>query len=1079
MNEKIIEQHLQNISQKKRNNIKGITLHSYVEYYDNTARYGGYKEVEKKNSLTTDYGFNYLIDQYETIETVNPKIKVDPFINKKTTFIATKLYDDLIADNTISVCVFYYTEHNYEETEKHLIIFLGELLEEYDLKTEDIWRGYDLSKEDKGPIPYLDKEVFSKLLNEVNKYLEDKEKYEYQPTIEDEEKSYKDLIAEIFKEAQEDIDGYISKYEPDTKGIKELLKQEENVKVDMTTITYPTKNTLQYNIKNISPGSTDHCVKAFDKMSGIGSTSKTMVEPIYPDLITPPGGDINIADGHSETAVQSKSDIAMSIEDFEKRQKTFNLNDYETISKTTTGRPINTDDPYPVDEQIKKLEEHYPKVKVDKVTYDFTDGNHPGSNVGAAAMKNFNMIYDMINEISKRTEKRLVKLENNLSTVMRNLFRVSSRININCVYYGGQSIYGKYKCIRCLHDNRVDDGAIVSLDQCLCCTRYEPIIGQVYAILDETGSNVSQVIDDIQMSYNDLNEYNTFNNINQYHNCPLNANLQKDNAYIPKEFRETKWADTKAEKKAKDELKAKKEALAQINDEETEKEEVNNIDDKNILITYDEIKDYLDDKYREVVITDAYDNQIDIDDYIILHKYDFIPIITEKINGEENKEYKDDNGNIITKEEYLQLLIDKFKQSYVNDTYFNGFKMDWTNDLLELHKPNINEYEKEKLKEGKTTQITDNHQGTISRDIFLDSRENATKYETLEFNIKDYDIGFGDSNTISSNSSSGKGIFGAGATEVRKKIVDYAQKVYDLCQEGKAFYSQDYRYSHEDKAINGVSYYDCSSLVEAAYKSAGVTGISGTTYTEYPPCTDSQGGILIPIGEMESALPGDIIFFTNGNIPTTREELQNVNTSGIYHVGIYAGDGKYIHASGQSSTPNIKISNVSDNSKSLAFGRPQDLVTLDSQSTSSNGKYSDSYVEILKQLEGFVSSWDNSSSYGAIGYGTDASGEVGKRLREQGVTSCTEEEAEPWLREELDNWCNVIDGKLNGRTMSQTCYECMLDICYQWGNQKWSMLDILVDNNIEEAKARIMSFGYPRRDRARCNILDGNYVITE
>ena len=57
----------------------------------------------------------------------------------------------------------------------------------------------------------------------------------------------------------------------------------------------------------------------------------------------------------------------------------------------------------------------------------------------------------------------------------------------------------KYKCIRCLKDNRINDGAIVTLDQCLCCTRYEPIEGQVYAILDETGPNVSQVIDDIQI----------------------------------------------------------------------------------------------------------------------------------------------------------------------------------------------------------------------------------------------------------------------------------------------------------------------------------------------------------------------------------------------------------------------------------------------------------------------------------------------------------------------------------------------------------------------------------------------------
>ena len=122
------------------------------------------------------------------------------------------------------------------------------------------------------------------------------------------------------------------------------------------------------------------------------------------------------------------------------------------------------------------------------VTFNFKDTNHPNSEIGNAMAKNYAMCYDMVTEIAKRTEQRLVKIENNLSTVMRNLFRMSSRVNINCVYYGGQSIYGKYKCIRCLHDDRINDGAIVTIDQCMNCTRYEPILGQVYPILDESGS---------------------------------------------------------------------------------------------------------------------------------------------------------------------------------------------------------------------------------------------------------------------------------------------------------------------------------------------------------------------------------------------------------------------------------------------------------------------------------------------------------------------------------------------------------------------------------------------------------------
>lgn len=41
--------------------------------------------------------------------------------------------------------------------------------------------------------------------------------------------------------------------------------------------------------------------------------------------------------------------------------------------------------------------------------------------------------------LSDRVEKRMVKVENNLATIMRYVHRLSSRVNINCVYYGGQS----------------------------------------------------------------------------------------------------------------------------------------------------------------------------------------------------------------------------------------------------------------------------------------------------------------------------------------------------------------------------------------------------------------------------------------------------------------------------------------------------------------------------------------------------------------------------------------------------------------------------------------------------------------
>lgn len=934
---KFISKNLSKVSKTTRSNTKGITLHSYADWYGNKSQYNGFDLVQSINTTQENYGFHYLLDEYDIVETIDPKFILNPWNKKKPTYISTSLYTEKPEDNTISVCVFIDTTHDYEKTEQLLIKLLSQLLDKYKLKSDDIWRGYDLSKDDKGPVQYLDTDIFKKLLKQVDAYMaftadsaNDDKEFDFESPFKTEGKTVDDVVKNLLETNKDKIDNYIGQFEPWDKDKAEIKDAKKDPTVgSLKTKTYPTKNILQYKITSIPPGGGLHCKRAADKLDGIESEEDTFVEPIYPDLITPPGGQINVSNGNYDTKVQSNSTTAITVEDFEKRQKTFDLSNFSNIKKETAGRPINTDDPFPVDEQIKKLEEHFPKVKIDKTTFDFTEDNHPGSVIGKAMAKNYAMCYDMVNEISKRTEKRLVKIENNLSTVMRNLFRMSSRVNINCVYYGGQSVYGKYKCIRCLHDNRLDDGAIVSMDQCLCCTRYEPILGQVYAILDETGSNVSQVVDDLQMAYMDLPDYSTFNNVNEYAIEPKTADLKKDSTTIPEEFRDRKWADTKEEKRIKAELKAKRLAAAKTSGEVEEPKR-----DEKILIHYDDIKQYLNNKLEEVIVIDGDNKQVTRDEYIILKKYEFIKVLTENIPKDpDDKKYYDDNGNVLTRDKYIELVTNKLKDSYINDDYFNGFKMDWTPSLLETHKPNVNAYDTEALKNGKTNIIgNSDHQPEVSRDLFIDSRESAIEYEKLEFNVKDYEIeGFGNCGS-GTDGSYNSGAFGMGASQVRQKIVDYAKKAVDLCAEGKAFYDQGQRMLHDDKAVNGISYWDCSSLVEAAYQSAGVTGVTGTTATEYPACLDTAGGLLIPVAEIDKALPGDMIWCYSLSKPTTQDELQSINYNdgnALYHVGIYIGDGKYAHASGHNSTPNIKISDVSGNTQLIAFGRPKDLIELD------------------------------------------------------------------------------------------------------------------------------------------------------
>ena len=103
----------------------------------------------------------------------------------------------------------------------------------------------------------------------------------------------------------------------------------------------------------------------------------------------------------------------------------------------------------------------------------------------------------------------------------------------------------KYKAIRCLKDNRLEDGQIVQIDQCLTCTRFEPIIGNCYEILNDKGSNLCQIMDDNQMSYSNMNEYTKFVHTDQYseqlRNYTANASGIKTRNSNDKDFKDT-WS---------------------------------------------------------------------------------------------------------------------------------------------------------------------------------------------------------------------------------------------------------------------------------------------------------------------------------------------------------------------------------------------------------------------------------------------------------------------------------------------------------------------------------------------------------
>ena len=198
------------------------------------------------------------------------------------------------------------------------------------------------------------------------------------------------------------------------------------------------------------------------------------------------------------------------------------------------------------------------------------------------------------------------------------------------------------------------------------------------------------------------------------------------------------------------------------------------------------------------------------------------------------------------------------------------------------------------------------------------------------------------------------------------------------------------------------------------------------------------------------------------------------------HVQLYIGDGQVIHSPGTGDV--IKISDLRSSAVKVI------RVVPDSAWASSGGGginaagYSDAYVEVLKSFEGYFDHWyDDGKGNMTIGYGIAVTGNLGKKLWENGVNSCNEAQATEWMKEELNEWAEIVTGMVNkrGGSLSQSAFDVAVDIKYQWGGQRDSIINMLIDGDIEGAKSRIMNLGYPRRDKTRCRMLDGDYSLPD
>ncbi|WP_327678795.1 C40 family peptidase [Kitasatospora sp. NBC_00458] len=98
---------------------------------------------------------------------------------------------------------------------------------------------------------------------------------------------------------------------------------------------------------------------------------------------------------------------------------------------------------------------------------------------------------------------------------------------------------------------------------------------------------------------------------------------------------------------------------------------------------------------------------------------------------------------------------------------------------------------------------------------------------------------------------------------------------------------------------NGPSGYDCSGLVQQAYRRAGI---------RLPRVADDQYAATTPItaGQLRR---GDLLFWSDSG-----------RASGIHHVGIYLGGGKFVEAPRPGRT--VRVSTISSGFHPTHFGRP-------------------------------------------------------------------------------------------------------------------------------------------------------------
>lgn len=115
-------------------------------------------------------------------------------------------------------------------------------------------------------------------------------------------------------------------------------------------------------------------------------------------------------------------DVLGNMQDRLSRQIVYDPKKHKNSFKSPAkGKPANNNDAFPVDLKIEELELHYPHAYIHEIQ---------------ACPQAVSTAKPLL-EHAQATEKRIVKLENNMATLMRYFYAVGGRMMINCTYFGG------------------------------------------------------------------------------------------------------------------------------------------------------------------------------------------------------------------------------------------------------------------------------------------------------------------------------------------------------------------------------------------------------------------------------------------------------------------------------------------------------------------------------------------------------------------------------------------------------------------------------------------------------------------